>query len=394
MNQISQFSNRKMTFFNEIKNTILEIPSEFPVFFYLGVGTAAWMREADGSLAMANYHQYPPFVQNLHNNFPTLRVILGLIDPSQENPPYVVKAKQLSPKSPPDQYTNQAGTLQVHVWRKSVYTEADVETHENPSANTVNITEELRQLNAFIIQQRVSFLYHDFTGRLVRLVAEYFDSELREHLDHVIYGMSARTDHGCYFDLTQENAFFPLRLEGNLAPRNAPHLLARAPYIENNARPLIKMFNYYKFIVTRTLPEVQMEIQQYPPEMVAHLISCQKNEIIDEFRTRFKNINLGVLRQVRFVMLHPDDEKADELQNQHTYLFLNIIPKRQRAPFLEILQAKEYKTLYEILFDYVAGQLNIYTQLKGLDITGTEMLNFITVDADPYKWYNNVKNFM
>ena len=29
-----------------------------------------------------------------------------------------------------------------------------------------------------------------------------------------------------------------------------------------------------------------------------------------------------------------------------------------------------------------------------MDITGEEMLQFITMDEDPYKWYNNIGKFI
>ena len=383
------------SFFDEIKNTILTIPSESPVFLYVGVGTAAGMMNAGGTLFAQHYHQFPPFIQNLKNNFPQMHIILALIDPCQENPPYVVLDHRLLNKSTPDQYTNTNGTLQFHVLRKAVYTEPYLPI----PAEAVNITRELQQLNAFVIQHRVSMLYHDFTGRAVRLLAEYFDDTLRHHLDQVIYGMSARTEHGCYFDLTRENAFFALKLEGQFPPppgQQAQEFLQlfqpRHPNVDNHARPMVRMFNYYKFIVTNTLPDAKREIAQYPPAVSTNLIKPQLNEIIYIYMTRFKHMQLTMLRQVRNALIQPDSEFALNLHQSPD--ILNDIPLLQRAPFLELLQEKEFKALYDLLFIYVANHINVFAQMTEMDISGSEILTFITADADTYKWYNNIVLFM
>jgi hypothetical protein len=394
------------SFFDEIKNTILTIPSESPVFLYVGVGTAAGMMNAGGTLFAQHYHQFPPFIQNLKNNFPQMHIILALIDPCQENPPYVVLDHRLLNKSTPDQYTNLNGTLQVHVLREAVYTEPYLPI----PAEAVNITRELQQLNAFVIQHRVSMLYHDFTGRAVRLLAEYFDDTLRHHLDQVIYGMSARTEHGCYFDLTRENAFFALKLEGQFPPppeqgqaqaqqaqaQQAQEFLQlfqpRQPNVDNHARPMVRMFNYYKFIVTNTLPDAKREIAQYPPAVSTNLIKPQLNEIMYIYMTRFKHMQLTMLRQVRNALIQPDSEFALNLHKAAD--ILNDIPLLQRAPFLELLQEKEFKALYDLLFEYVANHLNVFAQMTEMDISGSEILTFITADADTYKWYNNIVLFM
>lgn len=389
-------SKAKM-FFNDIKNTIRTIPTEFPVFIYFGVGTAAGLLNAEQKLDDANYHQYPPFVQNLHNNFPTMRVILALIDPQQENPPYVAVHQHMQPSNNPDHYTNQDSTLQVFVWRQDIYTApyaSDVST--NPAAYC-DITSELRALNQFAIEHRVSLLYHDFTGKPVRLLAEYFENDFPHHLDQVIYGMSAREDHGCYFDLTQPNAFFPIRLEGNLPVSAAPLIIRRLRQeaqanANNNDRPLLKMFNYYRSIVNNTLEKIPLEIAEYPFYMSETLISVQRDQIINEYKRQFKQTLLTLLRQIRFVLIHPDnEEKTRELQ--HNYV-LREIPFFQRQLFIELLQAKEYQLLYDLLFDYTAAQLNIIAQIMGIDFTGEEMLKGITCDEDPYKWYNNIKLFL
>ena len=83
---------------DDIINTIIEkisnIPLEDPVFIYTGVGASGSI-DHNGILQLENYHQYPPFLQNLKNTIPNLHIFIILIDPYQENPPYMVNDKNL-----------------------------------------------------------------------------------------------------------------------------------------------------------------------------------------------------------------------------------------------------------------------------------------------------------
>jgi hypothetical protein len=70
------------------------------------------------------------------------------------------------------------------------------------------------------------------------------------------------------------------------------------------------------------------------------------------------------------------------------YIF-NELPKFYREMFTDLLKEKEYDLLYELLFNYTATQLDIVVKMKEIDMSGEELLTFITLDEDPYKWYNN-----
>jgi hypothetical protein len=62
--------------------------------------------------------------------------------------------------------------------------------------------------------------------------------------------------------------------------------------------------------------------------------------------------------------------------------------------FLELYKEKEYSLLYELLFNYTASELDILAQLKNLVMSGDELLTFITLDEDPYKWYNTLNSLL
>lgn len=363
---------------NNLKNEIIQLPPKEPVFIYVGVGTAAGLVNSDGILEPTNYHQFPPFLQYVRKRITNLNLFLVLIDPRQENPPYMARDFPLI-EIQIDEYqmeNAENGSLHVFVFRKNVYTDTDVQENENWNVNNnnddaVNITETLRDLNNFAIANQASLLYHDFTGRRTANLAEYFEYECEnQYMDQIIYAMSARKDHGCYFDLTHSSSYYPIRLAVDL-----------------NTRPIIKMFNLYKFIANNKLYRIAAEQIEYGEEM-QELIKVQKEHVADDISMRFKNIDISMLRQICKIILNPTDDIDPNL-----YLYNNIT-KSIRNIYLELFHKKEYQLLFDILYDYCEHQLEIYSHLKGLDISGQDMLKFITANEDPYKWYDSIKMFL
>jgi hypothetical protein len=355
---------------NDLKNEIAEIPPEDPVFIYVGVGTAANTKER---LPLEHYHQFPPFLQDLHNKIPNLHLFLILIDPLQENPPYVVSDYMLQGIQGNNTHYK-SEFIQTFVYRQRVYTDPDLNEAD------LNITPMLRDLNTFAKEKQISLLYHDFTGRQTALVAEYFDNENKEHLDQIIYGMSAREDHGCFFDLTQPSAYFPYKL-----------------VYPENSRPIVKMFNYYNYCVNRTYHESALDLQAYPREM-QDLAAVQKEQIIRTIHTQFKTTNLSALRQVRKLLLEDqaeqEQDQAEQVQAHMANYIFNDLPKFYREMFKDLFKEGEYDLLYEMVFNYTASELEKLAQLKELALTGEDLLTFITLDEDPYKWYNTMNEML
>ena len=412
------------TFQAAINNTAFEEP----VFIYIGVGAAAGLRGQNPSLwqklPLEQYQQFPPFLQDVRNKIPKVNLFLLLIDPMQENPPCVAVDYNLA-ECEKDHYKSEDGRLQAFVFRELVYTDVDI----NPAAKAVNMTQVLRDLNNLAKEKGVSLLYHNFTGRnTATLLAEYFDTENLEHLDQIIYSLSAREDHGCFFDLTQPNATFPFRLApARQAPaRQAP--ARQAPAAGQQKRPVIKMFNFYKYIANNCYDKMAEELEEYPAEM-RPLEEVQRNQIINNIRNQFKNINLSILRHVRKLIFQQaesaieaepsaseagpseagpsaaaqseaaaaaqaseaaqSEAAAAALAGPDTYLF-NDIPHLYKKIFTELYIEKDFSLLYELMFNYCASELDIFSHLKKMTMTGEELLTFITMEEDPYKWYNNI----
>ena len=147
------------------------------------------------------------------------------------------------------------------------------------------------------------------------------------------------------------------------------------------------MFNYFKFITSQTYEKAEEEIKTYPTYMHP-FIEEQKQHIINSIRTEFKNINIATLRQIKKILLNPMDDVDPNL-----YLY-NGFNKPLRDFLLDLLKNKEYVLLEEILFNLCSSKLDIIARLKDMDLTGEQILRFITADADPYQWYKSIDGFL
>ena len=352
---------------NDLTNIIQnQLSPSTPVLIYLGIGTFAGLVGDDGILAPKNYHQYPPFIQHLKSLIPALHVFIILIDPIQENPPYLVLDKGLQYMASPDIFHSPASQTSVYVWRECV----KAGPHEYPMI-AVDITPELVLLNNYAILNGITFVCHDFTGRRNRLLAEFFDpaADIVAHLDHIIYGMGARTDSGCYIDLEAIDTYMPFRLA-----------------VEINKRPLVKFFNIFQYLHSGTIEKINHDKLQYAPYMWP-MIDNQKKQVVDTIVADLRNDILTILRQI--YQLIYTAEATDEVNGG----FFHHIPARFRAEFITLYNARQFGILYMRLKLYFGAQLDYAAKIREMDIDGYELLDFITTDADSYKWQSNIGNF-
>lgn len=365
--------------FTDLKNEITLVDINHPLFVYVGLGVACNLCNDNIKLEQKNYHQYPPFVQDLYNKIPNLHVFLVLIDPFQENPPRVSVDYNLKPKNNgdevPSHYSSDDKTLNAFIYRE--YAHTDIEIYENNNEIT-NSIEMMRDLNSFIIEKNGSMLFELFTGKSVAPLAEYFDYDKNflNKTDQIVYGMNMREDHGCSFDLTDLKTYFPFRIEK-----------------KENERPIIKMFNYYHIIGMEKKEE--MEREKYPIDM-HEMIEWQKEQMINNITTKFKNVNIGLLREARNLQVLQQNGEEDKEDKDDKYLVwqLNKLPLTYKTFLSGLIKEKEYELIYDIIYNYIVTELDILSTIKKMDITGEDILKFITEGEDTLKWYNNIKLFL
>ena len=428
------------TIITDIQARIATISSDEPVFIYIGVGTYAGLKNKDGILEPQNYHQYPPFLQDLKNKIVDLNLFIVLIDPMQEQPPYMVEARLqagllarfqiVEGGSEPPIYTTNDRRIVIYSLLQSVYTDP-YECY----GDSINITEELRGLNKYAMAENITLLYHDFTGRRNSVLAEYFDDEIKTHLNHVIYGMSSRVDHGCYFDLTKAESFFPWGLcpptpvgqtEGQTNQPILPTGQTNQPILptgQTNQQPIsstgqtnqpisstwvrgqtqqpilptgvwgqrpLSLFNIYYYIINDCMHRLTQDAQYYSSPVavdVNTMINTQIEQVISSVKSDLTNHMLSLLRIIFRLIV--GDEQRSEIHIDYCF---NFIAKPHRETFLNLYNDNKYIELYADLIDYFSRDIDRVAKLKNHDLTGKEILQFITYGDKPYEWYANIKH--
>jgi hypothetical protein len=238
----------------------------------------------------------------------------------------------------------------------------------NVKNDYMDITSALRDLNNFAAnKQNVTTLYHDFTGRSNQLIAEYFDEEIHgEDLDHIIYGLSTREDHGCYFDLTALGSYMPFRVRGGQR---------------------VSFFNIFQYIQTGNLKAMKKDaVQNYPLYMHA-MIDAQYNSLLQSIKNEFKN---NIFTTMRILLrLIRGEEKIEEITNLYMFHYISH-PKRI---FIEKqFQEGYFRELFDYLLELFSKKMDVVVILKEMDYTGRELIGFIIneYEENVYNWYNTM----
>jgi len=324
---------------SEINATIIasvEGSPDCPVLIYYGVGTAAGLRNGEGILESENYHQFPPFLQDLKNQIPALKIHIVLMDPYQERPLYMKGPMNLT-EITEDLYANDR--LTVYVLRK------DVLCTDEPGV--LNIKHDLACMNCYAMENNLSIVYHNFTGRSNETIAELFDEDLKEHLDHIVYGLGNRQDLGCYFNLNEMR--LPYRL---ISPADQ--------------RPRVTFFNIYEFIITKDYMRLLQAAKQYDKILIQKQTEQIKTHILTEFRNHlFHNMRMVTNNELSCYVRH-------------------MLPQKVQVA----LQAGNADEAFQLLKIHYGEKLDILCQLKGLACSGPELMDRITTDEpNGYRWH-------
>ena len=357
-----------------------------PAFIYTGIGTQAGLRRSDGLLEPQNYHQYPPIIQDLKKTFPNLNLFIVLIDPQQEFPPYMIKDKVLNYINNNNQNNQNAINPNIFIDEKkliSVYTFRHnvtlvpyinpLEKYDDDDDDIIDITEEMRDLNKFAAENKnVTTLYHDFTGRYVNLVAELFDEEIQsEDLDHIIYGLSAREDHGCYFDLTSINSYLPFRLI----------------HEPENGINRISFFNIFQYIKNGNCHNIEKDMKQYYPPYMHEMIKNQSKIVLETLKTEFKNHIFSKMRVL--LKLIRGEEKHEDIAKIN---FCVNVTQTKKIYIDEMFNELRYDELFDYLLDHYSKKIDVMAKICLMEWDGKDLIHFIINknEKNLYNWYANL----
>jgi hypothetical protein len=287
-----------------------------PIMIYVGVGTFAGLKtDIAGQMVLEdkNYHQFPPCVQKIFTDNKQIHLFTILIDPLQEDPIYMSTDIQLQNrlfnsdwihiKDSTEVYIN--NRITVYPFRKAVKTHINNYHFDN---SIVDITNDLSKLNRMCIENDITFLYHDFSGQdTPKLLEKYFDKQIQNNLDHIIYGIGGGYINGCYYDFTSPESFF-------------------ATITEYESRKVVKVFsiirklNEYNFLkesgeMINWNDYLSFEIERFGVENVESIMT-QLSNLKEDFKFKFKNYIIYILRIVKE---YDYDEKKDSILDLNYY---------------------------------------------------------------------------
>ena len=347
------------------ENIILDITEKVKetrnmICIYIAVGSAAHMVKED-NLEDLYYHQYPKCLEVLKGETKT-NIIHILIDPSLESPPFMTidDRKGLDfYKTGANVYTSDDNTHVVYELKQSV----TIECYNNNSENITDITSSLHKLNKLAVDENLLVVYNDFTGRPNNIVADFFDKSIENHLDHIIYGLGGRGDHGCYIDLL--------------------HPLCQFAYItdNNNKRNIVRVFNMFD-CMKKQIP-IEAIIDIFSLQHI-HIISAHIESALEQVNAYFNGTILPYIRILYQLLC-----KKTKLEQFSIYMIENLC-KLNIDRFKEYFDNGEYKICIDKLIVYYSSYLNIILYIKKIEYTTDQVMQYIIDDNNEYNWYGRL----
>ena len=305
-----------------------------PVLVYMGVGTANNLSQ-----------QWPPFIDALYNKFPSLHVVVILMDPVHENPPLAVQPLRLRYDEPAKKWTKDRLTMQVHTC--AIQTHADLMCPET----YYNITPELHAIVDYCIQQQFTFLYHDYTGRFNGDLARYMEGRIQPHLDHIIFGWGQRDCDSCTIDL------------------HAPHIMQMPVFLDwTTFRPVLRWFNVYHFV--------------HNPQNLADYWSNTDEATMERQIKHFDNVCLERLMDDILPALRLLRREPAQLQLCHFQRMCGV----RAAELNQLLQLGKYDQLALVVYDILVTEFDAVVKFRDWALDGYDFFLKMTHADNPYLW--------
>lgn len=369
---------------------------KLPVLIYVGIGTIAGrIRNDENNVAILddeNYHQFPPALQKLYMQNPNLQIFCIYIDPSLENIPFITQDKKMNNKLNLSEWKHghngfsfENNRIKIYPFRQNIFVNS---TKEYPYrvSDYVNITNELERLHKICIENNCTYLYHDFSGNdNTKYIEKYFiqsEIPIKNHLDHIIYGLGNGSINGCYYDFRKPEAHIAYVIKQTL---NRPMISVFSinnvitSYENQNNREVYKDFITF-------LNEV---IESYGFENI-EIITSIMCVYIETFISQFRDYILYILRYIKD-MQEQIIRGEDPVFDISSYGFNNVFDKVMIRDIKNIIDSKSdifYKCV-DFIADKFQFEFSILAQKHKMN--SHEFLHQIISNPDKYSWYSTFR---
>jgi len=358
-------------FISTVNTASMSSNIQAPIIVYVGVGTAAGtytMIDNSKFVEPSNYHQYPQVLHDMENiiRYNAKKYIL-LIDPCMEIPPHITQDKKNVfnfVKKSDNVYVDPGNQIHLQILRENVIHDAYSEMMYRKDG--INITCDLSRLIEICKSEYCNMIYHDFSGRPLLPIYNYHESQIGDDSNHIVIGLGAQGDFGCYFDLTSPIATFAMKL--NVSSRNRRFVDICSP----------RYYLKQKWTIERALhdyPEANLEVLR---EQFTRICKDMYDELVS--RTFFK---------LRFIkQLHTKDgiEYNEMVRMFGDYLGMNI---------MQHIETGNFDVAFIDAIEFYGPQLDSICINSNIDLSGVDLLYKIITDAkDEYSWATELRKYM
>jgi hypothetical protein len=344
-----------------------------PGIHYISVGSAMLLAKHENEVSQDYCQQYPPFIQDIKNNYPEVNITILLMDSVLEQVPYCI--------------TNQ---LQNYVWNNNEYSNVFVgklfdNTKQNnvitiycfndmvnwlpgeQIKNTINIYNQLLIYQNKIIDNADSLLFfHDFTGRDVSELATIMDNVLKNNRKYVMYDITVRKDAGCYVKLNDDI--------------NKPII------IRENKR--LEIFNPFNITNTSTFISNLGKEQKNISNMIEQLMLVIKRKIIDweEHFTLYRQLLSNDAKKNNMEMSILNKEIYKDIKKAYM-LYCNSLQKKNLEYCLDLAKNSMFISLRNSLNTL---PLDDFTKDQCIISYEEQLLTTNNI----FNWGNNINGFL
>ena len=383
--------------------------NDVPILIYVGIGTIAGMVRRDGEIPILddeNYHQFPPALQKLYLQIPNLHIFCIYIDPFLENIPFITQDVRMKEKMGWADWKYHHGfcydntRITIYPFRQSIIVNSTKE-YRFKIPNFLNITNEIKRLHKISIENNITYLYHDFSGNdNIKYIEKYFinamgesdesdksdesvdgsvNGSIKNHLNHIIYGIGNGSITGCYYDFRKPEAHFAYVLEKT----------AKRPMISVfNINHVVDSYNNQKKygIYNDFIPFLNEVIESYGGDSIEIITSIMCNHI-DMFISQFRDYILYALRYIKDAqdkILKGDVYEFDI----NTYGFNNIFDRELVLQIRSIFDSHNIDMFHQIV-NFIADKYQFEFSILGRKnkLSNREFLWQIVSNPDKYNWY-------
>jgi len=377
-----------------IKLKILYELQNKPCIIYVGIGVFAGSKRVDNGIEILddeNYHQFPPALQQLYNENQNVNIFCIYIDPFLEPNPFFTQDERMKQKlslsnwKNHNQFCYENNRIMIYPFRNSI-TVNSTKLEMYPLRDCLNITAHLENLHEFCINEKILYIYHDFSGNdNIKFIAQYFHPQISNNLDHIIYGLGNGNITGCYYDFRKPEAMFAYNLK---------HFPNRVCFKIFNLNQIILEYksldNSLREVYPNFISFLSNHIECYR-ETHTEIITSLMNIFISDFVQKFKDSILYMFRLIK-----NDIQKIiqNEEINFMDYNFENVIGI-ETAKKIQKIYTEKYDIFNKVILE-ISEKFNIEFQLIGFknNLQPVDILYQILSNPDMYKWGSDFNSYL